>query len=60
MHCTYDRKVVKLNGDAITSYAGYSKRNFKKDNLTPRRFSINVATIIIYVIFLNNNICNNI
>ena len=35
MHCTNDiRKVVKSHGDTITSYAGYSKRNFKKGHLT--------------------------
>ena len=42
MHCTNDiRKVVKSHGDTITSYAGYSKRNFKKCHSTPLgRFSV--------------------
>ena len=45
MHCTNDiRKVVKSHGDT-TSYAGYSKRNFKKGHLTsPGSFSASVKT----------------
>ena len=42
MHCKDDiGKVVKSHGDTITSYAGYSKRNFKKCHSTPLgRFSV--------------------
>ena len=44
MHCTDDtRKVVKSHGDTITSYARYSKQNFKKGHLTSlSRFSDSV------------------
>ena len=47
MHCKDDiGKVVKSHGDTITSYAEYSKRNFKKCHLTPLgRFSVKTSTI---------------
>ena len=43
MHCKHNiGKVVKLHGDAITLYAGYPKRNFKKCHLISLgRFSVN-------------------
>ena len=35
MHCKHNiGKVMKLHDDTITSYTGYSKRNFKKCHLT--------------------------
>ena len=48
MHCEDDiGKVVKSHGDTITTYAGYSKRNFKKCHLTLLgRFSVNAMLTV--------------
>ena len=48
MRCKHNiGKVVKLHGDVITLYAGYSKRNFKKYHLTPLdKFSVNFGNSI--------------
>lgn len=43
MHCTNNpRKVVELNGDAITLYTEYSEQNFQNNYLTTCKFNVKI------------------